>query len=183
MSTVSSVIGAVADARKEWAWFLALGIATVCLGTASILYDVAATLASVVAFGAIISFAGILQLFAAFQTRGAGHVILYLLIGALDLVVGFVLIRAPAAGALSLTLVLSVYFMVGGILRAIYASWLQFPQYGWSVLSGVVSLALGIVLWMQWPFDSIWFIDFAVGMNLIFLGAGLSTFAMKLRPA
>ena len=173
----------VANVRKDWGWVLTFGILLIALGAAAIVYNGTATIASVVALGAIIFIGGILQLVAAFQARGAGHVILYLLMGALELVVGFVLMRNPGAGAETVTLVLSVYFLIGGILRVIYALWLQLPGYGWAVLSGLVSLALGIMLLEQWPSTSSWFIGFAVGVNFIVLGIAWSAVAFKLKPA
>jgi uncharacterized membrane protein HdeD (DUF308 family) len=182
-SIISEVNASLSGARKEWGWFLTLGIALVALGVAAIVYESTATVASVVALGAIIFIAGIVQLFAAFQARGAGHVILYLLVGALELVVGFVLIAEPGAGALAVTLLLSVYFMFSGIFRIIYSLWMQFPLYGWAALSGLVALALGIMLYAQWPTSAYWFLGFAVGVNFILLGISWSALAFKLKPA
>ena len=182
MSTIASEVNAsISAVRKEWGWFLTLGIALIVLGVAAIFYQTTSTVYSVVALGAIIVIAGIAQLFAAFQARGAGHVILYLLIGVLDLVVGFVLVRDPTAGALAVTLVLSVYLMFGGISRVIYALWMQFPQYGWAVFSGIVTLVLGILLFLQWPVSAFWFLGFAVGVYLILFGISWSTLAFKLK--
>ena len=173
----------VTTVRKEWGWVLAVGIVLIALGAAAIVFESKATVASVVALGAIICIGGIFQLIAAFEARGAGHVILYLLMGVLELVVGFVLIEDPGAGAVSLTLVLAVYFMFGGIYRAIFALWMQFPGYGWYVLSGIVSVALGVMLLAQMPSASTWFLGFAVGVNFIIYGIAWSAFAFKLKPA
>jgi uncharacterized membrane protein HdeD (DUF308 family) len=184
MSSIISDVGAsLSTARKDWGWFLALGIGLIALGVVAIYYESNATMASVVALGAIIMVAGVIQLFSAFQARGAGHVILYLLLGALDLVVGFVLIEDPTAGALAVTLVLAVYLMFSGIFRTIYALWAQFPQYGWAVFGGLVTLVLGIMLLAQWPTSAFWFLGFAVGVNLILLGISWSALALKLKPA
>lgn len=180
-SIITEVNASLLAVRKEWGWFLALGIALIALGVAAIFYQTISTIAAVVALGAIIFTAGIIQLFAAFQERGAGHVVLYLLVGALELVVGVVLMRSPGAGALTVTLVLSVYLMFSGISRVIYSLWLQFPQYGWAAFSGLVTLALGIMLWAQWPVSALWFLGFAVGVNFILFGASWSAFALKLR--
>ena len=180
---MSQVNASLSAARKEWGWFLALGIALVALGVAAILYETTATVVSVFALGTIVFIGGVVMLFSAFQTRGAGHVILYLLTGALELVVGFVLMEDPTAGALAVTLILSVYFMFSGIYRVITALWMQFPQYGWVVFSGLVTLALGVLLWRQWPAASFWFLGFAVGVNFILFGISWSALALKVRSA
>ena len=178
---VSNANDAMADLRRAWGWLLALGVLLVVLGVFAIMYQGASSIASVIAFGAVLMVAGVVQLAAMFQARGAGHVILYLLMGALDLVVGFVLIKHPASGAMAITLVLSAYFLAGGIYRVIYALWLQFPQYGWFVFSGLVMAALGVLLWMQWPGASFWFLGFAVGVNFIITGVTWIAVAVQAR--
>lgn len=160
---------------------MALGIALVVLGVLAIIYESTATLASITALGVIIILAGIVQLIAMFQSRNAGHIILYLLFGALEIFVGFSLIRYPLAGTLAVTLLLSVYLLFTGIFRIIYALWTQFPQYGWAVFSGIISAILGVLLWLQWPYSALWFIGFAVGVSFIFAGIAWCGFAMRLR--
>ena len=173
----------VATVRKAWGWVLTVGVVLIALGAAAIIYEATSTIASVVAVGAIIFIGGIFQLVAAFQARGAGHVILYLLMGALELVVGFVLMEDPNLGAATLTIVLAVYLMFSGIYRVIFSLWTQFPNYGWSVLSGIIAFVLGVMLLGQWPSASSWFIGFAVGVNFIMLGIAYSALAFKLKPA
>ncbi len=168
-------------ARREWGWFLALGLALIACGAVAILYQGASTIAATGAIGAILIFAGVFQLLLVFQARGAGHVILYLLMGVLDIVVGLAVIEHPGAGALLLTLVVAIYLVVGGIFRAIFALWMQFPQYGWAAFSGVLAAVLGVLLWVQWPTSATWFIGFAVGVNFIFMGVGYCAFALRLR--
>ncbi len=69
---------------------------------------------------------------------------------------------------------------LGGIFRAVGAGMIQFPRWGWSLVSGIVSVALGIVLLLQMPTSSIWFIGFAIGVDLILDGASLVGFAMAI---
>lgn len=184
MSTlISGIEASVASARKEWGWFLVLGICLTVLGIISIAYEGVATLASIFALGIVLIVAGIMQIAAAFQTRGAGHVILYLLLGVLDIVVGLALLAHPVAGALTVTLVLAVYFVFGGIFRIVYALWSQLPQSGWAVFSGLVAIVLGVLLWEQWPTSAIWFLGLAVGVNFIFAGVSWMALAFKLRSA
>jgi uncharacterized membrane protein HdeD (DUF308 family) len=172
---------ALSAARKEWGWILALGLGLIALGVVAILYQDIATLASVFALGVMIIVGGILQLAAMFQARGAGHVILDLLLGLLDLVVGFVLVTHPVAGALIVTLVLSVYLLFGGAFRVIYALWAQLPHSGWEALTGVLAIVLGVLLWMHWPTSAVWFLGFAVGINFLFSGFAYTRLAFKLR--
>jgi len=53
----------------------------------------------------------------------------------------------------------------------------KFPRWGWSAFSGLISVALGVMLLVQWPLVSVWFLGFAIGVDLIFEGAGVTAFA------
>ena len=182
MNTVFGDIRAgVAQAHENWGWYLALGILEILLGVFCIIYEGTATYASVLALGIILVIAGIAQIVIAFQSRNAGHMILYLLFGALEIFVGVSLFRYPGMGALTLTLVLSIYFLFSGVFRIIYALWAQFPMYGWAIFSGIISVALGVLLWNQWPTAALWFLGFAVGVSFIFAGIAWCVLANKLR--
>lgn len=182
MSTILGNIKAeVEKVHHEWGWFLALGIGLVALGVFCVIYEGLATLASIAALGTILILAGIAQLVLVFQARNAGHVILYLLFGILALLVGFSLIKYPVAGTLTVTLLLAAYLVFSGIFRTVYALWSQLPGYGWAIFSGIISFVLGAMLWAQWPITALWFIGFAVGIDLIFAGISWSMFAFRLK--
>lgn len=177
----ANIAESVQTAHKTWGWYLALGIGLILAGVYAVYAATAATTASVIVIGAVVFIAGIFQLAAAFLARGAGHVILLLLVCALDIIVGLMLVQHPTAGALTITLLLAALFVFSGIYRFVAALWLQFPHYGWAAFSGLVSLALGVLLWMQWPISGFWFIGFAVGVNFIFAGIVWSSIALKLK--
>ncbi len=184
MKTIAEqVAGSVEDAHKHWGWYVALGVALILAGACAIYSQTASTLASVVVLGGIVLVVGVMQTITAFMARGAGHVVLYFLVGILDIVVGAMLMQHPDVGALTLTLLLATLLVFGGLFRFIAALWLQFPQYGWAAVSGIVTFILGLLLWAQWPFSAMWFIGFAVGVNFIFAGITWSTIGWKLKTA
>lgn len=178
-----ALFGSVEAAHKMWGWLLTLGIALIVLGGFAVYYATVATVASVIAFGVIIALAGAAEIAAAFMSRGAGHVILMLLLGALDILVGLMLIGHPGIGALVLTLFLAMLFLFSGVYRFTVALWLQFPHYGWFAFSALVSIALGILLWIQWPASAYWFIGLAVGINFVIAGWAWSSLAFRLKNA
>jgi uncharacterized membrane protein HdeD (DUF308 family) len=159
--------------HASWGWFVALGIALIVLGAACILGEINATLITVVVLGWFLLISGIVTLVHAFQTRTWSGFLLYLLSALLRLITGFMLVRYPLGGALGITLLLAVLFIVGGAFRAIGAGKLRFPRWGWAVASGLISVALGITLLVQFPVSSLWFIGLAVGIDLIFEGTSL----------
>lgn len=180
---MADVAESINETQRMWGWYLALGILLILTGVYAIYAGSAATIASVIVLGAVLFIAGIFQLVAAFMVRGAGHVVLMLLVGVLDIVVGIMLMQHPDAGALTITLLLAALFVFDGIYRFVAALVLQFPQYGWAAFSGIISIVLGVMLWMQFPASASWFIGFAVGVNFIFAGISWSAVAWKLKPA
>lgn len=169
--------------KQHWGWYMAVGVALVVVGVLAIFSQTAATFASITVLGALIFIAGIMQIAGAFMTRGFGNVILLLLVGVLDIVVGLMLWQHPVAGALTITLLLAALLVFGGIFRFVSALWLRFPQYGMAAISGVITFILGALLWAQWPSSGLWFIGFAVGLNFIFVGLAWSSMALKLKAA
>lgn len=165
------------EIRKSWGWFLALGIMFIILGAVCVIGDVSATFATILVFGWMLLFSGIFALVHAFRTHTWSGFFLYLFSALFRGFTGYLLIRYPVLGAASITLILASFFIVGGLFRAIGAGMMRFPRWGWSVFSGLVSVVLGVMLLAQWPVSSIWFIGFAVGVDLIVEGASLIGFA------
>jgi len=164
------------EIRNSWGWFLGLGILLMLLGAVCIIGDVTATFATVLFFGWLLLISGIVALVQAFSTRNWSGFFLHLLSALFRGFTGYLLVRYPLAGAVSLTLILASFFVVTGIFRAIAAGAMKFPRWGWAVFSGIVSVVLGVVLLAQMPVSSIWFIGFAIGVDLIFDGASLIGF-------
>jgi len=171
------VFAGMNEIRKSWGWFLALGILFVISGVLCIMGDVTATFVTVLFFGWLLLFSGVAALVHAFWTRTWSGFFFYLPGALLRGLTGYLLVRYPGAGAAGLTLVLALFFVVGGLFRVIAAGMAQLPRWGWSLFSGFVSVALGIVLLVQMPVSSIWFIGFAIGVDLIFEGVSLVGFA------
>ena len=163
----------IGELHRTWGWVLALGIAFIVLGAFCILGDVTATFATVFFFGWLLLASGVVALVHAFTAGTWQGSLLYVLSGLLRGFTGYLLIRYPGAGALSLTLVLASFFIVGGLFRSIGAGMLQFPRWGWAVFSGVLSIVLGVLLLVQLPVSSVWFIGFAIGVDLVFDGTAL----------
>ena len=170
------VIG-MEEIRESWGWILALGILLTLFGAVCIVGDVTATFATVLAFGWLLLLSGIAALVHAFRVRTWSGFFLYLLSALLRGFTGYLLIRYPSAGAASFTLILASFFIVGGLFRAIAAAVVKFPRSSWAVFSGIVSVVLGIMLLAQMPASSVWFIGFALGVDMIVDGASLVGFA------
>ena len=171
------LIAGMEEIRSSWGWFLVLGILLMILGAVCLVGDVTATFATVFVFGWLLLASGIVALVHAFRSMTWNGFFLSMLSALFRGFTGYLLIRYPLAGAASLTLLLASFFVVGGVFRAIGAGMMKFPRWGWSVFSGLVSLVLGVMLLTQLPVSSIWFIGFAIGVDLIVDGASLIALA------
>jgi len=180
-ATTADIFMSAPDIQKNWGWYLAVGIAMIALGIYAIYAEHSATTVSIVLLGVILALAGASEIVLAFMMRNAGHMFLMLLVGVLYVVAGVMLCQHPEAGAQAVTLLLGVMFVFDGIYRLVAALWLQFPQWGWYAVGGVVSVVLGVMLWMQYPNSAAWFIGFAVGVNLVFAGTAWCAFAIRVK--
>ncbi|MGO8858185.1 MAG: HdeD family acid-resistance protein [Steroidobacteraceae bacterium] len=180
-SVAGQIEAGLDEIHGSWGWFVALGVALIAVGGVCIAYSATATEATVLVFGWLLLVGGVFALIQAFRTRTRSSFFLYLLSALLRGFTGYLLIRYPVAGELSLTLVLASFFLVGGMFRAVGAGTLQFPQWGWAMFSGLVSVALGVMLLMQLPTSSLWFIGLAIGIDFIFDGAWMIALGAALR--
>ncbi len=176
-----AAVEAVGEARKNWGWYLALGIVLMLTGLYCMWAEGLATVASVVVLGVILMVGGIAQIASTFVVKGAGAIVMLLIAGVLEIVVGVMLVGHPGIGALTITLFIAMLLVFGGIYRLVSSLVLHVPHLGWAVLGAIVTVVLGIMLWAQWPFSATWFIGFAVGISFVFQGAGWSSLALKLK--
>jgi uncharacterized membrane protein HdeD (DUF308 family) len=165
--------------RKHWGWFLALGILLTVLGILSLGFTFTATILTVMGLGLVLSIAGIMQLIEGVTTRRWGGFFLHFLIGLLYLISGAVLFLNPGMSALSFTFILAIFFVSIGLFRVISSVGMQFRQWGWTFFSGLVSIALGVMIWFSWPFSGLWIIGLFVGVDLLFYGLSILMFAIS----
>jgi uncharacterized membrane protein HdeD (DUF308 family) len=171
-----------AELRRNWGWFLALGILLVVLGAIALGASVAMTLASVLLFGWLLIIGGALEAIHAFwRERGWGGVFIDLLTGILYVVVGFMIVANPGAAAITLTLLIALFLMFTGIFRIVVALMTRFPHWGWLALHGLVNLLLGIAIWRQWPLSGLWVIGLFVGIDMVFNGWSLVMLGLTAR--
>ncbi len=178
--TYDPLVGGYEKIRNSWGWFLALGIALVVLGVCCAAFNVATTVATVLFFGWLLLIGGVLQLIQAFRAGSWSGFPLYLLTALFRGFTGWLLIRYPVMGAEALTLVLASLFIVAGLFRAISYAMAKLPNWGWGVLSGLITALLGFVLLGQMPISGIRFIGFALGVDLIFDGIATTAFAVAI---
>jgi uncharacterized membrane protein HdeD (DUF308 family) len=147
------------------------GVSLIILGMLAIASPMIAAVAVNAMIAWLIVLAGVVHLVVAFHSREAGSVIWRLLVGLAYICFGGYLIARPAVGVVSLTLVLASLFLVEGIFNIV--QYFRAPsalRSGWFLIDGIVTLLLGLMIYMQWPSSSAWAIGTLVGVSLIFSG-------------
>ncbi|MBX9590341.1 MAG: HdeD family acid-resistance protein [Hyphomonadaceae bacterium] len=175
----SALEAARAQIRQNWGWFLALGIVFVLAGIAAIAFPLLSTIAAKVALGWIFMVGGVLMIIHAFSAPRWSGFLFGLLIGILYLIAGGWLAFFPFTGIITLTLLLAALFLAEGVLEVIMAFRVR-PHEGWMwlLLSGLIAVAVGILIGMNLPSSATWAIGLLVGINL--LSTGISFIALAL---
>jgi len=171
--------------RGKWIWLVVLGIALIVLGTALLGSPVVATLATVTTLGVLILLGGGIEAVGAFWCQEWSGFFLALLSGILGIVVGLMLLANPIQGGITLTILLASFLFVGGIFKTVAAIAHRFEGWGWLLLSGVIDVVLGVMIWRELPMSGLTIIGVLVGISLIFRGVSwlMVGFALKRLPS
>jgi uncharacterized membrane protein HdeD (DUF308 family) len=184
-SDINRIEGAVAaTVRKHWLLFLVEGLILLALGAAAIIIPPLATLAVTIFLGWLFLISGVAGLITTVWMRQAPGFWWSLLSALLGIAVGVILIGWPVSGALSLTLVLIVFFIVEGVASIMFA--LDHKRellgtWGWMLASGIVDLGLGAMIFAGLPSTAAWAIGLLVGINMVFGGVALIAMALRAR--
>lgn len=160
----------VLEMKSSWGWFLALGVILVLVGFAALSAAFVASVAAIAVIGTFALVAAGAEIASALWARQWEGVFLHLLCGVMYAVFGFIVLTKPGLAIVTLTMLIAIVLLVSGVFRIALAAALRFHQWGWALLSGVVSLALGVMIWQELPESAEWVIGTFVGIDLIFTG-------------
>ncbi|MGB8278296.1 MAG: HdeD family acid-resistance protein [Methylovirgula sp.] len=159
--------------NAHWRLFLFQGVIMIILGVAAVAWPVAATIAVDFYIGWLFLIAGIVGLVAMFSAGNIPAFLWSLITAALSLAVGILLLWKPVAGAVSLTLVLTAFFIVEGVFQTVtsiaYRDVIS-STWRWMLVSGLSDLALAVIIILGWPTSAAWVLGLLVGINLITSG-------------
>jgi uncharacterized membrane protein HdeD (DUF308 family) len=130
------------------------------------------TFISVIFLGVIIMTAGMIVLIDAltfWRIKMSGFA-LHVFMGIVYIAGGLMLIDNPLAGSVSLTLLLGILYIALGAFRTIYALTHRAPRWSLSLLNGIISFILGILILSNWPNSSLYIIGLFVGIDLLMCG-------------
>ncbi len=160
------------------------GVLLIIFGMLAIGSPMLAAVAVNVVVAWLIVLAGVVHLVLAFHAHGAGSVVWKLLVGVAYLCFGGYLLLHPLLGVASLTLALAALFVIEGILNLVLFFKMR-PLHGstWVLVDGIITILLGLLIYMQWPSSSVWAIGTLVGISMIFSGVARIGMSLAVRRA
>jgi len=184
---LSNMQRAVRDAfGAHWRLMMFQGVVMIILGVLAVAAPVIATIAIDIYVGWLFLFSGVIGLIALFSSHHIPAFLWSLITAALSIALGILLIWKPVEGALSLTFVLTAFFLVEGVFQIatslVYRDSLP-GTWGWMLASGVSDLLLVAIIVLGWPATGVWVLGLLVGINLFMSGWAIVMMAFAGRQA
>ena len=170
--------------RNLWKSVLALGVLTLALGTAVLIWPGDSIVVASVVFGVYLLVSGIAQVIAAFTVNTSpGSRVLFFISGALSAVLGYFAFRDFNNGAA--VWMLAIWIGVGFIFRGVTATVLAIdvpalPARGWYVFVGILTAIAGVVT-LVWPISSVAVLAIIAAVWLVFIGITEVVWALSAR--
>ena len=135
-----------AEIQRKWGWYFALGVFLIVLGFIASGMAVGTTMLSVVALGWILLGAGSGLVVLSFLTGSWSGFLLTLATGILSIMTGIGILSYPVSSAVAITMMIGILLLAAGIYRSVASIVMQFPNWGWSLVSGILTFTLGFML-------------------------------------
>jgi uncharacterized membrane protein HdeD (DUF308 family) len=160
--------------QKHWKLFLAEGVLFIVLGLCAVVVPQLFSVAVVIFLGWLILFGGIVHISRALIFSGMPGFGSWLFMGILQAVVGYLFIAQPAAGVFTLTILITLFFVLEGMAK-ISLAFMMRPLTNWGLIlfSGITALVFAFIIAISWSESSQWLLGLFFGINMIFLGATL----------
>ena len=150
------------------------GIIMLICGIVAVFSPFVAGLSVTVIVGAMLLVSGASQCILAFQAGAFSKGLLIFIMGALTAVAGGYMVGQPVSGLAAITIFLAAYFIVTGIFELLGAFQIRGADgWGWMLFNGIITLALGVMIWRQFPVSGAWAIGTLFGIKMVFGGLAL----------
>lgn len=164
-----------------WGGPFVMGLLITLLGIVALGSVAFTSFATVIFYGALLVVGGIFEMVHAFRVRKTGPFLMFLLGGILSIVVGALVLMRPGIGLVSLTLLLAGFFFASGLFRAVTSMTDRYSGWGWDLAYGIVSVALGAIIFAQLPYSSLWALGIVVGVEILSRGISIMAGALAVR--
>jgi uncharacterized membrane protein HdeD (DUF308 family) len=152
-------------------WIIAFGILFVVLGILALASIVTATIISVYFVAVAMIIAGATEIVMGLQSRSWRGFFWWIMLGVFYTATGILALFDPLLVAGAFTFWLSVSLIFTGVARIILAFQMrEGSAWTWVVMSGLITMILGFVIFSQWPFSSLYILGVFLSADLLFAG-------------
>lgn len=170
------------DVKKGSGWVVFLGILVIVFGFMAIGAPLITGLSVTIVVGILITMTGISQIVHAFGLKFKQGLILKIIKGSLSVLVGVYLLARPLQGLMGITLLLGIFFIIDGISGISMAFHFRPAKgWGWILFTGITAVALGVLVFVEWPFSGVWLIGVMLGIRMLNAGMGMAFFGSAVR--
>jgi uncharacterized membrane protein HdeD (DUF308 family) len=152
-------------------WSLVLGILLVIAGIVALVYPVVTVVAATFYIGWFAIIAGVIDLVVSVRTRNEPNLGWRIAVGILYLVLGFLVVAHPIAGAATLALVIGGIMAASGVVEIMLAMRHK-PKagWGWLLASGILAILFAVLIAIGWPATALVLIGYLIGFQIISCG-------------
>jgi uncharacterized membrane protein HdeD (DUF308 family) len=167
------------DFQESSGLIIATGILLLLLGVFAMGSPLVAGLSLALMIGIALFIAGIGQLIFAFKARSG---LFAYILSILTIVTGAYMTSRPGGALATLTIFLALFLISSGIVEALMAfRFRPIAGWGWAILSGIISVLLGLMIWRQFPLSGAWAIGILIGIRMFFNGLTLVMLGLAAR--
>jgi uncharacterized membrane protein HdeD (DUF308 family) len=113
---------------------------------------------------------GLMECFDAIFAKDVTNFFMNLQNGVLDVVVAILIIVSIGVDPVRLSLMISAFLMIKGIMRIIVAQMIHLPHKTSTLTGATVSFFMGFLIWLEWPSSGAWFLAVGLSTDIAFRG-------------
>lgn len=165
----------VDSVQSRWGWFLAVGIVLSVGGVFAIMLPVVSRIAASLVLGIVLGLSGIIKMIKAFRVTGWPGFLWELVAGVVEAVCGLLIYLNPLKGAIAITILIALVFVLVGISQIGLALRIRPQQvWHWLLVSGVIALLASIALTLKIPYTRFYTPGTIAGISILFSGLATS---------
>lgn len=131
--------------------------------------------------GMVILSLGLLECLDAALAKETRDFLQNLQVGVLDAVIGGLIILSVTEEPARFSMMIAAFLIVRGIVRITLVYALRLPHTLSTSLGGLLSIIMGLLIWLEWPTGDGWFISLCLNAEIAVRGWAMMTFALWVR--
>ncbi len=167
---------------KAWGWFVAIGLVSLLGGILALAHPFAASFTVALIASWVFLIIGAMQVVHAFRLRHWPGYFSTLFFGLLMIGMALIFMLDPLSGVMSLTLLVAVIFALLGVSKLTFSFHVR-PRKGWVwvMLSGLGSVALAVIILLNYPAGAVAILGLLFGIELLFNGSAFIMLGLAFR--